>query len=289
MSLIARSWSSSTKQQSSVSRLLVHLPESDHANSLILFAVELARRCEARVRGLTVVDTSQLEEYATTCESAAYAAFEQQRLEKGEEHRDRVRAAFSLACLAAGLDFDLHRKLGRRLEILRGEAKCHDLSLTSMRLRANRQKGEMGSADVLELIVSGVSPLLVLRESSESLQRILLIQDNSAASSRTIRSFLSQGLFPDANVRLLAVGPNDDAAKQTLRDGLDTIGDRLPNLESGYVVGKPAQVVPEYALQWEADLVVVGGQRRLPLVGSLLGETAGQVLNRTPAALYSAG
>src|SRR5689334_19088614 len=112
MSLIARPWSSHSRQHSTVSRLLVHFPESDQANTLIPFVVKLARHCEARLRGLTVIDTSQFEEFATTCESAAYAVFEQTRIEKGEKHRDKVRAAFTQACLAAKIDFDLYRKRG---------------------------------------------------------------------------------------------------------------------------------------------------------------------------------
>lgn len=288
MSLIARPWSSHSKQHSTVSRLLVHFPESDQANNLIHFTVKLARHCESRLRGLTVIDTSQFEEFATTCESAAYAVFEQKRLEKGEKLRDKVRAAFSQACLAAGLDFDLHRKRGRRLDILRNEAKCHDLCVTSVPLRANRKKGDLGSTEILEWILSGVSPLLALRENSEFPKRILLVHDNTAASSRAIRSYLAHGLFPEANLRLLAVGATNAAAKQTLRENIDSLCCRLPNIETGYAVGRPAQVVPEYALQWEADMVVVAGQRQLPLVGTLRGETASQVLSKTGAMLYSA-
>jgi|GEM_PF-3494553 len=288
MSLEAKSWSSQADQMSTVSRVLVHLADSVHTESLIPFAVQLAQRCQARVRGLTLVDTSQLEDDVSDVESAAYAAFEQQRLDEEHSQRERTRATFSQVCLAAGLDFDLHRKRGPQLEVLRGESKVHDLSMTSVRLKANRGEGEQTPAGARQLVQGGISPLLIVRESSDLPQRILLVLDESPASSRSLRSFLSQRILTDATVRLLAICPTPEAAKQILRDHMDGVSARFPDVETGYATGRPAQVVPDYAMKWEADLVVTGVQPSAPLIGRFRGDVITQVLKKTHSAVYAA-
>ncbi len=284
MSLPAKLWPSLVRQTSIVPRILVHLPESEHADRLVESAVQLGRSCQARLRGLTLVDTSVLEESATTCESAIYAAFEQDRLEKGEVLRKKARVCFSQSCLAAGLDFDVHRKQGRLLDVLRVESRLHDLCVTWFPEDAGASDARRS---IVRLVLGEVAPLLVLRGDRPLPERVLLIQDGTAASSRAARTYLSQSLFPEAAVRLLAIGPNEDSAKQILRDSLDFVSSRRPGAETGYAVGRTATLVPKYAYQWEADLVVLGLQRRSPLLGHLLQDAATRVLKGTRAALYS--
>ena len=270
MGLSLKPWQSSERQRLAVSRILVHLSGGGASEPLIEFAVQLAGLCEARLRGLTVVDTSELEKLVTVCESAAYAVSEHERLEAEELRQIQVRLGFSRACLDVGLDFDVRRRRGCMFDVLREEAKFHDLSLMSVPTREHRRRGDPGGPEALKLILAGVSPLLVLRGVGELPQRILLVQDGSPASCRTLRTFLSQGLFPEASFRLLSVGPTVAAAKQTLREHVASLVGRLSDVETGFVVGKTPHVVPEYATQWEADLVVVGAQRKPPLIGGFL-------------------
>lgn len=270
-----------------LARALVHLPESNQAEPLIRFATELAQRCGAHLRGLTLIDTYSVNDLVSTCEAGAYAIHELERLESGTGRRNAVRTYFSNACLQAGLDFDLHIQQGETLEVLAQEARFHDLLITAVSTHSSVLPGDWAPADVVDLILNRAAPVLALNGRDYLPDRILMIQDGTQAASSAIRSFLTQGLFPHATFRLLAVSPDAREAEAFLRESVDYVRARVSHLETGYVLGPPAQVVPEFIHQWEADLVVLGGQRRAPVLKWFCGETVQQVLRRTNCSLYA--
>ena len=93
MTLRAESWPLDSGQQAIVSRVLLHLPESELANALIPFAVQIAQKCQAHLRGLTLIDTSYFD-HLVSHEAAAFAAFESRRLDAGAALRDEIRSVF---------------------------------------------------------------------------------------------------------------------------------------------------------------------------------------------------
>ncbi len=284
MDVDARQWLQPAEAPAEISRILLHLPESGEAESLIQLAAALARRCRARLRGLTVVDTHALSELVTR-ESAGYAVSELQRLQIGALRRDEVRALFSRVCLKADLDFDLCRKQGRALPLLAAEAQTHDLAIT---LGASRgERSGLSASEAAELLVSGNAPWLVMRPQATLGERVLLVQDETAAATRAIRSFVRQRLFPGATVRLLAVAPTPRDAEAQLHESIELVRPHFPACEIGYVAGKVTRVVPEYVRQWEADLVVVGAHRAPPLARFWSGQQVAMVLERTSSALYA--
>lgn len=276
-----------SEPRSAVARVLVHLPESRDAEPFIRFTADLGRRCGARLRGLTLIDTSDLQELVSTCESAAYAVYELQRLQSRAERRSTVRACFSSACLDAGLDFDLHVKQGRALDLLAAEAQLHDLQIVALSSGSGDATGEWTSGAVTELILKGSAPVLALKEREHLPGRVLLVHDGTPASSNAIRSYLTQGLFPEAACRLLAVHPDPRDGLRILRENVDYVRRRATACEAGYVEGHPANVVPAFVQQWDADLVVLGAQRRTPMLGFLLGEMIEQVVRKSGASMYS--
>jgi nucleotide-binding universal stress UspA family protein len=286
MTASAKLWPFHWGAAQEVSRVLLHLTESSDGEALIQFTVELAQRCEARVRGITLADAGALEAIAG-CESAGSAVLELQRQQARIARQGTVRETFSQACLRAGIDFDLHRKNGRSLDALVGEAHFHDLSITTVSADG-RRPGEFTPAQIVEAIRKGVSPLLVLRDARLLPRRILLVHDGSPAGNRTIRNFLSQRLFPAAQFRLIATDPSVDRAQLILRENLPYVSRHVSNLERGFLAGRAAQVVAHYAKDWDADLVVIGAHRRPAIERCLFGDAVRSVLKKTSCAVYSA-
>jgi nucleotide-binding universal stress UspA family protein len=58
-------------------------------------------------------------------------------------------------------------------------------------------------------------------------------------------------------------------------------------IETGSLCGPLRRVLIPYALQWEADLIVLGVARGNPMLRRLLGEPARDVLRKTGCALYA--
>jgi nucleotide-binding universal stress UspA family protein len=113
-----------------------------------------------------------------------------------------------------------------------------------------------------------------------------LVSDGTNASARAIREFLRQNLFPESELRLLAIGSTEQRARNMLREMVDYCRGRQVSLESGWICGSPRRVIIPYAHKWGADLVVLGVTRKSPLVRRLFGDPAQRVLEETNLALY---
>jgi nucleotide-binding universal stress UspA family protein len=251
--------------------LLLYLRGSCSAN-VINVGVDLARAASARLRGLTLVDTRRSLE-ACHSESAVYADIAQQRQAMIEQRHVRLRRDLSAACLEADLDFDLRRVAGDPFKILPRESQFHDLVVTSLgrgtkRLRAD---AERRGRELLRLLQAGMRPLIVVPSDKRQLERVLLVYDGSEASGQAIRSYLDLDPIPAAELRLLAIGPNEDAARHSLRDMADYCSARRKRFETGCVRGSLRRILAPYAGRWQADLVVLGVDRRrglLPMLSS---------------------
>lgn len=270
--------------------VLLHLNGVRHGESVIDFGVNLARRCEARVRGLTVVDTRRLMSLAATCEAAAYANGEFRRLHRVEQEQGTVRSHLSQACLSAGVNFDVRRMRGNPFDVLPPESQFHDLLVTAFPPHgadADDEDAGLTARELVDLLFEGVQPMLVVRDKNQQLRRVLLVTDGTPATAKAIRSFLQQNLLPDAEYRLLAVGKTEDQARESLREMAEYCRSRKVALETGILQGTLRRVLAPYAQKWQADVVVLGVARGNAVVRRLIGETAQDILSKTSLALYA--
>lgn len=270
--------------------VLLHFGSATSGEPLIDLGVDLARRTAARIRGLTLVDTRRLADLASSSEAACFATTESARLLRVDVEQDAIRERLSRACLAAGLDFDVRRMHGNPMEIIPSESQFHDLVVTAFP-RQGQPEGESPSltaADLVDLLLQGVAPLLAIRTPEQPIRRVLMAGDGTPAAARAIRHFIQQGLLPEAELRLLAIGPNESRARATLRDMADYCRLRQRTFESGWLCGSTRRVLVPYAHKWSADLVVLGVHRATRALRRFRGDPADLILRTTNLALYAA-
>jgi nucleotide-binding universal stress UspA family protein len=252
--------------------VLLHLEDAEQASPVIRLGVDVARQSEARLRGLTLLDTRRTEATHNS-ESAVYAMLAQARRDCVEQQHEIVREELSKACLAAGLNFDIRRRSGDPLQLLPQESQFHDLMITSLATQpADGKVNGLTVGDLFALLLRGAHPLLIVNPNRPTIGRVLLAYDGSQSSGRAIRSFLSTCMFPDAEHRLLALGRNRKLAKSSLAEMADYCLQRCPTMEMGYVCGQARRLLLPYAEKWQADLIVLGVGRGQRLLGRLLGD-----------------
>ncbi|WP_254511702.1 universal stress protein [Anatilimnocola floriformis] len=270
--------------------LLLHLDGAQPAQSLIELGVQIATAQGARLRGLTLLDTRAIGA-TSTCESALTCCREFRRLQDVAESQSQVRAQLSSVCAAAEVDFDIRREKGDPLEILPREAQFHDLTITAVPRAAAVKDYEsaFSGPEALNLLGCGVRPLLVLRTPLEPVQRVLLASDGAPAAMSAIRDFLRHDLFPNAELRLLAIGETDARAKELLREFADYVRQQRKHFECGWLRGSSQNSLLNYATKWEADLVVTGYWRQNALLRPLWPQPAEQILRSSDMALFASG
>jgi nucleotide-binding universal stress UspA family protein len=235
--------------------------------------LELAQRHQARVRGVTLEDTRRLEALSA-CETGAYLVAEHSHLARTRLRQRAARAELSQACLARELDFDMRSFSGDPYVCLPAEARFHDLIIASCCSATKREPAGLAPRDWIELLHRGVQPLLIVHEWGAATRRVLLVYDGTAAASRAIRSYLAQGLFPDAQHRLLVTGAEEAHAKECLRQFADDCRLHGLKIESGWTRQRRRRVLVPYAQKWEADLIVMGVERGNDLLRRFVNEPA---------------
>ena len=270
--------------------ILLHLDGAQPAQSLIELGVQIATSRGARLRGLTLLDTRAISA-ASTCESALTCCREFRRLKDVEDSQSQVRVQLSSVCAAAEVDFDIRREKGDPLEILPREAQFHDLTITAVPQAAAVKEYESAftASEALHLLGCGVRPLLVLRTplAPTPVQRVLLASDGAPAAMSAIRDFLRHDLFPQAELRLLAIGESDARAKELLRELVDYGRQRRKDFECGWLRGRAQNSVLKYATKWQADLVVTGYRRQNVFLRPLWPQPAEQILRSSDMALFA--
>ena len=266
--------------------VLLHLEGTDHAKSVIQMGVSLARQAEARVRGLTLLDTRR-SEAAWQSDSAVLAVIEARRQAGAKQLQEAVRVDLSRACLEARLDFDVRQLSGDPLQILPQEARFHDLVITSVNTGREPEPGDLTPRDVLRLLARGVQPLLVVQAEQPPIERVLMVYDGHDAAGRAIRSFINLGILANAEHRLVAIGGDEASARTGLREMADYCAGRR-SFETGCLTGNAGRVLLPYAEKWQADLIVLGVGPSNRLLRCLLGCAPLKLLRKLPCGLYVA-
>lgn len=243
-------------------------------------AIDLGKRRQARLTGVTVFDPAKLRNLGSAPIGAGKLAADL-RMQRVAEMRDRVTAAvtdFEKACTAAGLP---HRVLceerSEPFDYLISQARYHDL--TVLGLRGLFEYGVHGEshydpADTLvRLISGGVRPILAAGPEVRPIERVLIAYSGSAQSAKTMRRFVQMGLWPDAKLRLVAFGDDQERRQRHLRHAADYCAAHGFDAERDYRPGDPKTGVMEAAHEWDADLIVMGNSHRTLLGRKVLGDT----------------
>ncbi|MFO0946473.1 MAG: universal stress protein [Planctomycetota bacterium] len=265
--------------------ILLHLGGVRERANVIPCGVGIAQASQARICRDSLLDTRREDNLRLTCESAIHLYFEQEKRRQMERDLKAHRKDLTTACLAADLDFDVRRLIGNPVQELPGLAKFHNLFITAFSDR--KSPGGLTGGQIIDLARRDARSILMLRESARPIQRVLRAADGFDASRNAIRVYLASRPFPDASHRVLGIAEQEMLARQWTHEVLGECRAKLGNVETGSLVGKPRRVLIPYLGKWEADMVVLGLPKALPVVDRLLGATALRVLTKTECVLFA--
>lgn len=250
--------------------------------------VELAQRSGARLHGCSILDSRRAEEAAAGHEAACFALSEYGRLQRVEAAQKQSGAGLSVASRNAGVPCHIRQFCGDPLEILPREARYHDLVVAGLEhLRpGGRTAGRLDRRVLLRCVDRGVHPLLVVPEGKTSIERILLAYDGTVESAAAIRRFAAHRLFEGAEIRIAAFGRTSEEARVLMQEVAGYCHAQGLEPEWGCLHGSLRRLLPHYARQWQADLVVLGSPPTRGLGRRLVRPVAAQMLRSADCAVY---
>lgn len=275
-----------------IKRILVALDPDLDTKAATRCAVEIARRYDAEVNGLTVIDRESIESSARGggIGSFYYAQKLKDRLtEETRSIAQSIMTDFSKAMEGSGVKYGAHSEEGVPFERIVEDMNYHDLLIMGKDPHFFYAHPEKDTNTVARVVKNTVAATLVVGPNFPDVKKVLFAYDGSSASARTIQEFMHLSPFgTDMLIEILSVysGKSEDAE---LRVGLmkDYVasygfGCQTTTIESS----SAASAIIEHADKTGANLLVAGAHSVSAIKRVAFGSTTNYLLKNSSTPLF---
>jgi len=270
-------------------RILLGLGGTEYTPCAVRHAVDIARRHGASVTGVTVVDLARLDRVGPVPVGAGKFAqdLREHRVKVAYEHVAQASEEFARACDAASIGFQLLREEGGALDLMISQSRYYDLIIFGLRSLFEYDFVADPCETLVRLVSHGVRPILAVAPEYRDVRRVLIAYSGSMESAKSMRRFAQLRLWPDAQCRVV-----------TFQQGATSEGAKLPqdaaaycrahgfNVEEDFVEGSAKAGILPYAVEWNADLIVIGNSARSVLLKKVFGDTAKNAIRKADRPLF---
>jgi nucleotide-binding universal stress UspA family protein len=253
-----------------IKRILVALDPDQDTPVATRYAAEVARRYDAAVSGLAVVDTGHIarELGPGGAIGATYYLEQARRRTVGEarEAGQTLVAAFEAVLDEAGVRHGERVEEGAPDQRIIEDMKYSDLLVIGRTPRFFYHQPERETPTLAKIVKRGVAPALVVGAEYRAVERVLIAYDGSDPAARTLQRFAQlQPFGRDLAVELVHVHEGETTGASQRSELLLRLA--CPFLqahgfervtETSMVGGEPAEQLLEQADRVGADLIVAG-------------------------------
>lgn len=275
-----------------IKRILVALDPDTDTPVAIQYAVEIARRFEATVTGLAVVDMKHVEHEARGGGIGSMYYAEKLRENLVEETRQKARelvAEFKQEMEGTGVQYQGEVKEGEPYGKIVDAMKYNDLLVIGQEPHFFYAHPKQRTETLVKVVKRNIGPTLVVGHEHRSVKRILIAYDGSAASARAMRRYVHLDPFGDGlTLDVLNIYEKDSSASEYMlaraKAYLEVHGHKVQ------VVSRKgedaAREIVAYAKEFEADLVVAGAHSVSKLTRLAFGSTTATLMHDCPSPLF---
>jgi nucleotide-binding universal stress UspA family protein len=259
-------------------KILLGLGGTPYTTVAIMRAVELAKRFDAEITGVTVVDLKGLSNIGLVPKGVLHTAerIAAERVRKTKKMIRKAISEFESVCTAECIKY--HVKQEKRespFDLMVSLARYHDLMIFGLRSIFEYDISFDEPKDTLaRLISSGVRPIIAVSDKFRPIKKVLIAYSGSMESAKTMKRFIQMRLWDDINVKIVTFQSSEDKAQQLLFDASEYCLAHGLHVESEWKPESPKELLLPMAAEWQADIIVLGNSARNLLVKRLIGETA---------------
>ena len=269
-------------------RILVGLGGTEYTPTVARQAIELALAHDARITGVSVVDTQRLTSMGPlplppTQYGQAVRNF---RLTMARELVEQAIEHFIEACTQSGVQYRVLKEEGEPFSLLISEARYHDLMVFGLRSLFEYDIVPDPHDALVRLVQAGVRPILAVDRDYRPVKRVLIAYSGSMESAKAMKRFVQLRLWPEVQLRVVTFEDGRPDARRLITDAADYCRAHRYSAETDCLAGAPQQQLLPYAAEWGADLLVVGNSAKNLLLRRVLGETALHVIRHADQPLF---
>jgi len=271
-----------------IKSILLAVDGSAYTEFVLNYGMELARRFQAHLRVLTVVDIRifewavaiGVEGFAPIIPSTTYQEESQRLL---DEKADKVLEKAAEVLRKAKVNFVVEKSSGSPVEVICEKSRLSDLILMGARGEFERWSDKMLGATLEAVSRLAIKPILVVRKEYRAIKRILVAYDGSAHSNRALpwAGILAEKL----RVPIVVVHVNEanEEAQRLLKEANDYLQSyRIPEILTILKEGEQAERIIETVKEQNADLIIMGCFGHSRIREAILGSTTVQVMRQSP-------
>ncbi len=274
-----------------IKRILLGLGGTPYTTVAIQRAVEIARRFDAEITGVTVLDLDRLTKVRLAREETIPAAMHRVVLT-----RDRVEetiSAFESACAVEGIKYQVKQEEKEAsFDLMISLARYHDLMIFGLKSLFEYSVSivdlsiEEPKDTLARLIAAGVRPIIAVSDTFQPVRKVLIAYSGSMESAKTMKKFVQLRMWPDAQLKIVTYQSSEDKARRLLHDASAYCRAHGFHVEHESNPGSPKDLLLPLATQWQADMIVLGNSAGNLLVKRVLGETALHIIRNTDRSLF---
>ncbi|MDG1361229.1 MAG: universal stress protein [Phycisphaerales bacterium] len=272
----------------SLKRLIVALGGSEYMESAVAEACQIARRNDAEIVGIAVMDETLVDpaESAPIGGGAAAMELRKDRTAAVEAGMNDAIATFNRMVGEAGIPHRAERFFGDAQEALADALRLADLAIVGIRHAFDY--GTIAHEDDFLGRVARASgrPILAMTTPARPIDRVMVAYDGSIASANALRAFAVLNGFSPSMVRVVHCREDEVDSDRLLAEGAEYLRLHGHEAETIALEGSPTDAVLEHAETWNADLLVMGAVGRRGLSRLFLGDTASNTLGRSKVPLF---
>ncbi|MFH1801169.1 MAG: universal stress protein [Candidatus Omnitrophota bacterium] len=271
-----------------IKKILVELDDTPISDSVITYAVALAKAHDAELTGVTVVDVGKLEDVGPVPLGAASYAnqLRDDRIVKTEKEILKRTSLFTSACEAAGVTFHVDHEKGDPFTIMISKARHHDLILIGLGGLFDYGVVKESSYLLERLIREGVQPIFAIPSHYQPIKRVLIAYSGSLHSAEAMKQFLQFRLWPEAIIRIICFDKNSEESSRILADGLSFCQTHGFSADTIHFPGNDPDILLQHAKEWNADLIVLGSNLRNIFLKKVFCDVTHHLIQHSKKALF---
>ena len=276
-----------------IKKILVALDADTDTPVATRYATDIARRYDAQVTGLAVVDMGSIEASSRGGGIGSMYLMEKVQENLTAEARSVARQLtdeFKEAMEGSEVNFDVEVEEGVPFERIVEDMKYHDLLVVGKDPHFFYSHPEEKTKTLVRVVKNSIGPTLVVPEVYRPVRRVLVAYDASSASARAMRRFVhllpfgTELTLEILNVHTKGEREGSQLALQLAKSYMNAHGyDAHASCLQGT---DPAKQIVEFAQQFEADVVVAGAHSVSKLTKLAFGSTTASLLESCPVPLF---
>lgn len=280
-----------------IKRIMVALDPDDDTPVATKYAIRLAKRFNAGITGLAVVDLSNIQ---VTIAVGGYGTEVFGNTVWAEMADDTRNAAeellkeFKYLVEKAGVRHRDIKKQGASEEVIIEEMKYHDILIVGRDSHFFYNQPTKDTKTLANVVKRGDAPTLVVTEEYRDVEKIMVAFDGSSPAARTLKGFVH--LLPygkDIDIELIAVPEKDnEEATDWARANLNHAEAYLKEHGFQYInkhvldSGNPGKNIIEHQLKKNPDLLLLGAHSVSAFKRATFGSTTHHMITNSEGALF---